>query len=268
MTSGGTILDTIISRKHAEVAAASSRRSLKAVQAMAEEQEPPRDFYKGLLNVAAHRPAVIAECKKQSPSAGIIRLPYDPVAIASSYERAGAAAISVLTDSEFFGGSLDDLVKVKGAVSIPVLRKDFIVAPYQIYEARAAGADTVLLIAGVLDLAQLQYFIEISRELGMEPLIETHNQDEVEIARGTDAMILGVNCRNLKTFRVDLEHLKHTAAALSAERSNRLLVAESGIKVPDDIEQLAAIGYKAFLVGETLLRSPDCGHALHELIRR
>ena len=267
MTTGVTILDTIIARKHAEVATASARRSLKVVQAMAEEQEPPRDFYKSLINVGTARSAVIAECKKQSPSAGIIRLPYDPVAIATSYELAGAAAISVLTDSEFFGGSLDDLVKVKAAVSIPVLRKDFIVDQYQIYEARAAGADTVLLIAGVLDLAQLQYFIEISRELGMEPLVETHNQAEVDIARGTDAMILGVNCRDLKTFRVDLEHLKQTAATLTAERTNRLLVAESGIKVPDDIEQLTAIGYKAFLVGETLLRSPDCGRALRELIR-
>lgn len=259
------ILQEILKNKASEVQEAKSRRSMAIVKALAESADPPRSFHEALKQ-KSEVVRVIAECKRMSPSAGVIRPSYDPVGIALSYERAGAAAISVLTDETYFGGKLQDLMKVREAVAVPVLRKDFVIDEYQIYEARAAGADTVLLIAGVLDLAQLQYFIEISRELEMEPLVESHSEAELALALKTDGHIIGVNSRNLKSFGVDLNQLGDLGQKTSQAHPERLLVAESGIKSANDIEQMTSMGYKAFLIGESLLRQPDCEQALLHLI--
>lgn len=259
------ILTAIIENKRQEVAKAKARKNLSLVKALAEAADPPRSFLEA-LKARETAPRVIAECKRMSPSAGIFRPSFDPVEIAVSYERAGAAAISVLTDEKFFGGRLEDLTAVQTAVNIPVLRKDFTVDEYQIYEARAAGADSILLIAGVLDLAQLQYFIEISRELDMEPLVESHSEAELKIALKTDGRIIGINSRNLKSFGVDLDQLGDLGKKTRAKHPERLLVAESGIKTANDIEQMTSMGYKAFLIGESLLRQPDCGAALLQLL--
>lgn len=260
-----SILAEIIENKRHEVANAKCQKSLARVKALAEDADPPISFLESLKS-KTNQPRIIAECKRMSPSAGVIRSPFDPVEIAVSYERAGAAAVSVLTDERYFGGKLNDLISVRSTVQIPVLRKDFVIDEYQIYEARAAGADTVLLISGVLDLAQLQYFIEISREFDMEPLVESHTESELELALRTDAQIIGINARDLKSFGVDLIQLGQLGKKISLNHPERLLVAESGIKTANDIEQMTTMGYKAFLIGESLLRQPDCGQALLHLL--
>jgi indole-3-glycerol phosphate synthase len=234
------------------------------------EVEPALNFGDALLPAPAGStpalPRIIAECKQKSPSRGIMCDPYDPVQIAKSYELNGAAAISVLTDEQYFGGHLSHLINVTGAVNIPVLRKDFIVDEYQVYEARAAGADTFLLLAGLLDTAQLQYLIEVGRELGMEPLIESHDSQELAMAMATDGLIIGINNRNLKTFSVTLENAKALADQARVTDHPRILVCESGIRTAKDIEIMTAVGYNAFLIGEALVSTPDPGQSLSALI--
>ena len=207
-------------------------------------------------------PAVIAEVKKASPSKGVIREDFDPVAIAMSYEAAGASAISVLTDEQFFQGSLDYLRQVKAAVSVPVLRKDFIVDEYQIFEARAAGADAVLLIAAVLRKDRLAHFMYSTHRLGMQALVEVHNGSELATAVELGADLVGINNRNLRTFEVDL----NVTANLAPAAAGRKIVSESGIFTRADMVKLGAMGVDAVLIGEALMRERDIEAKLRELI--
>ena len=258
------ILQEIVANKRREVETAKQTQPLSALKAFAEAAEPPRDFLGELVTGAAVR--VIAECKQRSPSRGVICENYDPVALAASYARAGAKAVSVLTDQSYFGGQLEHLQNVHSAVSLPVMRKDFIIDEYQIYEARRYDADSFLLLSGVLDQAQLQYFIEIGRELEMEPLVESHSREDLETALSTDAKILGVNNRDLSTMKVSLAHSIDLVSEYSEQLRQRVLVCESGIKTPEDVSQAKASGFHAFLVGTALASAPDPEKALRELI--
>lgn len=260
------ILEQIIAHKRTEIAAAKARVSQEELIAACDEAPPVRSFYHALQTGKAAR--IIAECKKKSPSKGVMVASYDPVALARAYEKGGAAAISVLTDERFFGGTLDDLRKVRAAVGAPVLRKDFIVDAYQVYEARAAGADSYLLLSGVLTTAELDALIAVGRDLGMEPLIESHTAAELHAATLTKGKIFGINNRNLKSFQVDLDVARQLYELGAASGSDRLMVCESGIKSAADVENLSGVGYKAFLVGEALVTHPDPTAALKALIQR
>lgn len=259
------ILQEIIAHKHTEVAAAKEHRPLDQVIAACHSAPPVRSLTKAISD--AHKPRIIAECKRQSPSKGILIGNYDPVALARAYERGGAAAISVLTDQRYFGGSLLDLSQVRAAVGIPILRKDFVIDAYQVYEAKAAGADSFLLLAGVLSTAQLDSLIELGRSLGMEPLIESHSAEELSAAIASRGLILGINNRNLKDFSVDLEIARRLYEQGAASRADRIMVCESGIKSAADVEKLSRVGYNAFLVGEALVTHPDPATAVKALIQ-
>ena len=258
------ILAAIIADKHLEVAAAQRQRSLAEVERLAYLAPRARDFYAALASRAGAR--IIAECKSRSPSRGPLLDPYDPVALALAYERGGAAAISVLTDAKYFGGQLAHLTAVRAAVHIPVLRKDFIVSAYQIYEARAAGADAFLLISGVLAAVDLEPLIQLGRQLGMEPLIESHTEAEFAEATTTSGRILGVNNRNLKTFGIDLAISRKLAGLALGKSPVPLMVCESGIKVAADVELMQGVGYNVFLVGELLITHADPEAAVRTLI--
>jgi indole-3-glycerol phosphate synthase len=210
-------------------------------------------------------PRVIAECKRRSPSRGILRREYDPVAIATAYEQNGAAAISVLTEPAFFDGSLEHLRVVCARVRVPLLRKEFVIDPYQLLEARAAGAAAVLLIVSALDDRQLGTLHAEARALGLDVLVEVHDETELDRAMACGATVIGVNNRNLRTLHVDLEASRRLAARMPA---NVLAVAESGLKHPSDLEALSSMGYGAFLVGERLVTEPDPGLALAALRSR
>ena len=212
---------------------------------------------------AAGRPNVIAECKRRSPSRGILRADYRPEAIASAYERNGAAAVSVLTEPTFFDGSLDHLGAVRAAVDIPVLRKDFVVTPYQLLEAAAAGADAVLLIVAALDDAELVALHTRAGELGLGVLVEVHDTGELERAARAGATVVGVNNRNLRTLAVDVGASHRLAALMPA---GVIGVAESGLRTSADLARLGAAGYRAFLIGETFMTAPDPGTALRDLL--
>lgn len=260
------ILQEIIAHKLTEVAAAKQQRPLEELIEACRSAPAVCSFSKALTD---NHPKlrIIAECKRQSPSKGILVRDYDPVALATAYQRGGAAAISVLTDSRYFGGDLADLSQVRAAVEIPVLRKDFIIDPYQVYEARAAGADSFLLLSGVLSTAQLDSLIELGRTLGMEPLIESHSAQELAGATASCGLILGVNNRNLKDFSVDLDIARKLYEQGASSRGGRIMVCESGIKSPADVEKLSHVGYKAFLVGEALVTHPDPTAAIKALIQ-
>jgi indole-3-glycerol phosphate synthase len=206
---------------------------------------------------------VIAECKRRSPSRGIIRRDYRPEAIAASYERNGAAAVSVLTEPTFFDGSLDHLRAVRAAVTVPVLRKDFIVTPYQLLEAAAAGADAVLLIAAALDDAELASLSARAAELGLGVLVEVHDADEMERAGRAGAAVIGVNNRNLRTLTVDVDASRRLVGQMP---EGAVGVAESGLRTSADLVRLGAAGYPAFLIGESLMTAPDPGIALRDLL--
>ncbi len=212
---------------------------------------------------APGRPNVIAECKRRSPSRGILRRDYRPDAIAAAYERNGAAAVSVLTEPTFFDGSLDHLRAVRAAVGIPVLRKDFVVSPYQLLEAAVAGADAVLLIVAALDDAELVALHARAAELGLGVLVEVHDTRELERAARAGAVVIGVNNRNLRTLEVDVE-ASHRLAARMPPRA--IGVAESGLRTSADLARLGEAGYPAFLIGETFMTAPDPGAALHDLL--
>ena len=212
---------------------------------------------------AAGRPNVIAECKRRSPSRGILRRDYRPEAIAAAYERNGAAAVSVLTEPTFFDGSLDHLRAVRAAVDVPVLRKDFVVTSYQLLEAAAAGADAVLLIAAALDDAELVGLHTRAAALGLGVLVEVHDTRELERAVRAGATVIGVNNRNLRTLAVDLEASHRLAARMPA---GAIAVAESGLRTSGDLVRLGAAGYPAFLIGETFMTAADPGAALRELL--
>jgi indole-3-glycerol phosphate synthase len=260
-----TILTEILEKKRSEVAEARTCVSVAEMRARADAiTEAPRGFYSALVN--ARPPAVIAEIKRRSPSRGLIREDFDPVDLAQAYERGGAAALSVLTDESFFGGDLAYLRLVREVTTLPILRKDFIVDAYQLDESRVAGADAVLLIVAALDSSELAELHGRGSELGLDVLVEVHDEAELERALACGTRFLGVNNRDLATFDVDLAVTERLAAALP-QSQDRLLVAESGIHHNGDIARLQRAGAGAFLVGESLMRQGDVALALDELRR-
>jgi len=257
------ILDKIVAAKHQEVAAARKRLSLETVRADAESRVLTRDFVGALkAKIAAGKPAVIAEIKKASPSKGVLREDFIPADIAQSYAECGAACLSVLTDVQFFQGQVDYLKQARASCQLPVLRKDFMVDPYQIYESRAMGADCILLIAACLDDAQMKDLEAIARSLDMAVLVEVHDGAELERALKLKTELVGINNRNLKTFEVSLDTTLALKAKVPAER---ILVTESGILTRDDVLRMGAAGVNAFLVGEAFMRAPEPGEALAAL---
>jgi len=259
-----TILDEILAHKRGEVAEARRRIAPAEMRRRAESAPSPRGFRRQLA--AAQPPAVIAEIKRRSPSKGLIRADFDPVELARAYVKGGAAALSVLTDEHFFGGHIDFLCRVRAAVDVPLLRKDFVVDGYQIDEARAAGADAVLLIVSALDPERLGDLHARAHALGLDALVEVHDEAEFEAALGVGATLVGVNNRDLRTFEVDLGVTERLARHLPAGDAV-LLVAESGILGAEDIARLERAGARAHLVGESLMRQPDVAKALGELRR-
>lgn len=256
------ILDKIVAKKREEIEAARRQRPLEQLHEQLASAPPVRDFV-GALEKCGSDVGVIAEVKKASPSAGLIREDFDPVTIAQIYEANGAACISVLTDAEFFRGSLDDLRTVRQVVALPVLRKDFILDRYQVLEARAAGADCVLLIAECLDDCRLRDLYFYASELGMDALIELYEPENLDAVLKLDPPLVGVNNRNLKTFMTDLEHSIQLSSRVPQQT---VFVSESGIRDRDDVVRLRDAGIRAILVGETLMRSPDIGEKLRELL--
>lgn len=255
------ILQRIVEAKRLEVEALRARA--RALRAAAEAAPPPRPFAAALRRTG--EVALIAEIKRRSPSAGWIRSDASVRDVACAYEAAGAAALSVLTDGEFFGGSLEDLREARAAVGLPVLRKDFVLDPVQVWEARAAGADAVLLIVRILEDAELVELHRLAAELGLGVLAEAHTAAEVDRALAAGAEVIGVNNRDLATFHTDLSVVLGLAGRLPPGRT---LVAESGIRTPDDVDRLGAAGIHAILVGESLMRAPDIGAAAAALARR
>ena len=257
------ILRKIIARKHEEIAARSRRTSLTTLRARAADQPLARPFAAALASkVAAGKPAVIAEIKRASPSRGVIREHFDPAAIARAYERAGAACLSVLTDMDFFGGSDDALIGARAATNLPVIRKDFLIAEYQVVEARAIGADCVLLIVAALPDSQLIALNALAIDLGMDVLLEVHNTSELARAAPLRPTLLGINNRDLHTFQTSLDVTYGLQAQVP---SSSLLVTESGINSKADVQAMRARGVNAFLVGEAFMRAPDPGRALTDL---
>jgi indole-3-glycerol phosphate synthase len=255
-----SILDEIFAAKRAELKAERATVSDVAIVARAKDAQPPRDLVAALRS---RRPAIIAEIKRASPSKGDILPNLNPQAVARQYQASGAAAISVLTDRHF-KGTLDDLRAVRAAVNLPLLRKDFIFHPYQIYQARAAGADCILLIVAMLKEGELRSLAALAGELKMAALIEVHNPDEFSLASRIGAELIGINNRDLHTFVTDLAV---TEKLLLDYRGDALIVAESGISVPEDIRRLDSAGARAFLIGESLLRDGDPAGKLPELVK-
>jgi indole-3-glycerol phosphate synthase len=257
------ILDKIVAVKHLEVANAIRRKPLELVRADAQSRVLTRDFAGAIrAKIAVGKPAVIAEVKKASPSKGVLRDDFIPADIAQSYAEFGAACLSVLTDAQFFQGNADYLKQARASCQLPVLRKDFMVDAYQIYESRAMGADAVLLIAACLDDSQLKDFEGIAMALDMAVLVEVHDEAELERALKLKTPLIGINNRNLKTFEVSLDT---TLALRSQVPADRILITESGIHTRDDVLRMGAAGVNAFLVGEAFMRAPEPGEALATL---
>ncbi|MGF1514903.1 MAG: indole-3-glycerol phosphate synthase TrpC [Elainellaceae cyanobacterium] len=261
------ILEEIVWQKEKEVAQQRERLPLSDLQQQVRTAPPPRDFC-AALRQSTYQPALIAEVKKASPSKGVIREDFDPVAIATAYERAGAACISVLTDAKFFQGSFENLKQVRRAVGCPVLCKEFIIYPYQMYQARVHGADAVLLIAAILSNEDLQYFIKIAHVLGLTPLVEVHTLGELDrVLALSGVSLVGINNRNLETFSV---HLETTEALMMARRDaltarDILVVSESGLHVPADVARVRASGAGAVLVGESLVKQANLEQGVQAL---
>ncbi len=256
------ILDRIIKAKQEEVAFLKQQKPFEQIKDEASAAPLSRDFKAAVGGTGC---SIIAEIKRRSPSKGRIRSDFDHVDIAVCYENHGAAAISVLTDREFFEGEKSYLSEIKEVVSVPLLRKDFIIDPYQIYETRALGGDALLLIAGLMDLDTLKNFIDLTESLGLSPLVEVHSAEEMERALGGGSKIIGINNRNLKTFETDL---KTSLDLLFVVPKDTQVVSESGICTRGDIEMLMGKGVHAFLVGETLMGAADIGAKLDELLGR
>lgn len=259
------ILNKILATKHDEVAAALPLRPLADVRTAAENrQHDQRDFVAAIrAKHAAGKAAVIAEVKKASPSKGIIREQFDPASIAQSYAAHGAACLSVLTDKHYFQGSAAYLEAARAACSVPVLRKDFMVDPYQIYEARAMGADCILLIASALSLGQMHDFEQLAHELGLAVLVEVHNAEELDAALQLTTPLLGVNNRNLRTFEVSLQTTLDLLPSI--QQAGRIAVTESGIATQADIHLMRQHNVHSFLVGEAFMREAEPGLALEQL---
>lgn len=254
------ILNKILAAKKTEVAASKLAVSLDQLQAQAEAQGEPRDFVGSIhKKIMANKAAVIAEIKKASPSKGVIREDFKPAEIAKSYEKAGAACLSVLTDEPYFQGSAAYLKQARAACKLPVLRKDFIIDEYQVFEARAMGADCILLIVAALELAQMQKLEALANELGMAVLVEVHDADELALALQLDTPLIGINNRNLRTFEVSLQT---TLDLLKLMPDDRFVVTESGIFTPDDVKLMMDNQVQGFLVGEAFMRQDDPGAEL------
>jgi indole-3-glycerol phosphate synthase len=257
------ILERIMAVKRAEVAAAKSTVSASQLDQQARKQAPPRDFIASLKSrIDAGEAAVIAEIKRASPSKGVMREQFDPAGIAKSYAAGGAACLSVLTDREFFQGAPEHLAAARAACALPVLRKDFVFDPYQVLEARAMGADAILLIAACLSAAEMKALEEAAVGLGMAVLVEVHDAAELEAALALRTPLVGVNNRDLKTFETRIET---TLGLLERMPEDRIVITESGIAAPADVARLRASGVNAFLVGEAFMRAPDPGRALRAL---
>jgi indole-3-glycerol phosphate synthase len=258
-----TILDKIVATKRGEIERAKLAAPESELHARLRDAPPVRDFFTPLA--AGGRVKLIAEVKRASPSAGVIRADFDPVSIAQIYEAHGAACISVLTDVSCFQGSIEYLSEIRAAVDLPLLRKDFILDSYQLIEARVAGADAVLLIAECLDDCNLRKLFNETCELGMTPLVELYQPENLQRVFDAGATLIGVNNRDLHTFTVDLEH---TIRMRERVPDQCVLVGESGIKTHDDVRRLEAAGVDAILVGESLMREPDIGAAVDRLLGR
>lgn len=259
------ILKKILRQKVSELQSAAEQVSLREISVRAEAAPAPRGFQFQLqAHIDAGRPAVIAEVKRASPSAGIIREPFEPDAIARSYESGGASALSVLTDVEFFKGAPEYLSLARSSCNLPALRKDFIVDQYQIYEARALGADAILLIVSALGDAQLIEFAGLASHLGMDTLVEVHDEAELERALAMEAPLIGINNRNLHTFETRLDT---TIRLREQVPPDRLLVTESGIHTSEDVALMLEHGVHCFLVGEAFMRADDPGSELARLFR-
>jgi len=257
------ILRRILATKRAEVAAARAAEPLDTVERQAREALAPRDFAGALrAKIAAGKPAVIAEIKRASPSKGLLREHFDPAAIARSYAAAGAACLSVLTDREYFHGAPTHLAAARAACALPVLRKDFIIEPYQVYEARVLGADCILLIAAALAPGDMRGLEQLAQGLGMAVLVEVHDAAELEAALGLRSPLLGINNRDLRSFETRLET---TLDLMTRVPADKLVITESGILAPADVARMTAAGVGAFLVGEAFMRAPEPGKALRAL---
>ena len=254
------ILDRIIKTKRREVDHLKESTSLEALKKAVRDLPYPRDFRKA---ISCRDCSIIAEVKKSSPSKGRIREDFDPIKIASIYEANGAAAISVLTDEEFFEGKNSYLSEIKETVSLPLLRKEFIIDPYQIYETRIIGGDAILFIAGLLEEKTLRQFIDLAESIGLSPLVEVHSREELDRALAAGAGIVGINNRNLKTFSTDLTTSLDLAPSIPGDR---IVISESGIHTREDIATLMKKGIHAFLIGEALMKAPDIGKELRGLL--
>lgn len=254
------ILNKIIATKVTEVAAASALKPLSMVKTAASQASPVRDFVGSIRHkIANHQSAVIAEIKKASPSKGVIRADFNPAEIAKSYAQGGAACLSVLTDMEYFQGDAEYLKQARAACNLPVLRKDFMIDAYQVYEARAMGADCILLIAAAIDLAKMRELEQIAHSLGMAVLVEVHNGEELDLALQLETPLLGINNRNLRTFDVSLNTTLELLARIPA---HKIVVTESGIFTKDDVALMRQHHVHTFLVGEAFMRQNDPGAEL------
>jgi len=263
MTEIPDILKRIVARKREEVSERKQHISHRALQVRAADAGPPRGFAEALqARVAAGNAAVIAEIKRASPSKGVIRADFHPADLARSYSRGGAACLSILTDRDFFQGEDQHLIEARAACALPVIRKDFIIDPYQVLEARALGADCILLIAACLDDAALRDLAAQAADLGLDVLIEVHDAKELERALAVPSRLLGINNRDLRSFEVDLQTTLSLKARVPEER---LLITESGIHTRDEVALMRTNGIHAFLVGESLMRTPDPGKTLATL---
>ena len=259
------VLQRILARKREEVEQARATLPLAEVMRRAQSALPPRDFFAALLErVRAGRPAVIAEVKKASPSRGVLREHFDPAAIARSYEAGGAACLSVLTDRDFFQGAAEHLVAARSACALPVLRKDFLIEPWQVYESRAMGADCILLIAAALARQDMQGLEAVARSLGMAVLVEVHDAQELDAALTLSTPLLGINNRDLRTFETRMET---TLGLLPRIPQGRTVVTESGILTREDVARMREQQVGVFLVGEAFMRAPDPGRALQDLFK-
>lgn len=257
------ILNKILAVKREEVAAAQVISPLADIRAKAEAAEPARDFVGAIrAKIAAGEPAVIAEIKRASPSKGVLREDFCPAEIAADYARHGAACLSVLTDRRFFQGSPDYLQQARAACTLPALRKDFLVTPYQVYESRVMGADAILLIVAALELPQLRGMADLAESLGMAVLVEVHDAAELDLALQLRTHLIGINNRNLRTFEVDLATTLDQLERIPAEK---IVVSESGILVPADVALMRGRGVQAFLVGEACMRAASPGAELARL---
>jgi len=255
-----TILEQIVAVKNAEVASLKWQTPLSEWKRMTACLPPARNFRSAISGLDCR---IIAEVKRRSPSKGLLSRDFDPARIARVYQENGAAAVSILTDREFFAGEKEHLIDIRAKVGLPLLRKDFIVDPCQIYEARLLGADAVLLIAGILEAEQMADYLGVTQDMGMSALVEVHDRQDLDKALAAGAGIIGVNNRNLKTFVTDLKTSMDLIAAIPEDR---IVVSESGIRTRAEIETLMAAGIHVFLIGETLMQAADRGGKLQELL--